>query len=329
MKLLVSALEPSANVHLSTFISEMRDVSLFGVFDSSLGVPLVESNNFAVMGFLDVIAKIQLARQTIKKLVKLSFECDEALLIDAPAFNVPLAKALKKANPKLKITYYILPKVWAWKAGRIKTVNQFTDVQAYIFPFEKRYWTNGVYVSNPLLKQIQNFKSSITTDGATAFLAGSRKGEIKKLMPLFRDIATQIDGKKMLAIPAHFSDQDIDLLYGDISMFSVVRNARDALYTAKQAVVCSGTATLEAALIGTPFVLVYKASAVDEWIAKRFIKIKYAGLANLIFDFEGKDIMHAELLQKEANTNRVLEELNKIDANQFLQKSIELRKLLA
>jgi lipid-A-disaccharide synthase len=307
----------------------MRDVSLFGVFDSSLGVPLVESNNFAVMGFLDVIAKIQLARQTIKKLVKLSFECDEALLIDAPAFNVPLAKALKKANPKLKITYYILPKVWAWKAGRIKTVNQFTDVQAYIFPFEKRYWTNGIYVSNPLLKQIQNFKSSITTDGATAFLAGSRKGEIKKLMPLFRDIATQIDGKKMLAIPAHFSDQDIDLLYGDISMFSVVRNARDALYTAKQAVVCSGTATLEAALIGTPFVLVYKASAVDEWIAKRFIKIKYAGLANLIFDFEGKDIMHAELLQKEANTNRVLEELNKIDANQFLQKSIELRKLLA
>ncbi|MEY4505031.1 MAG: lipid-A-disaccharide synthase [Pseudomonadota bacterium] len=328
-KLLVSALEPSANLHLETYLKEHKDVVLRGVFDKSLGMPDVGSHEFSVMGFLDVIGKLMLARSTIKKLVEISKECDEVLLIDAPAFNIPLAKAIKEANKNVKVTYYILPKVWAWKSGRIKTVNKFTDEQAYIFPFENRYWKNGTYVGNPLLKQIKNFKESVTKDGAVAFLPGSRKSEIRKLMPIFNDVAKNIVGEKVIVIPKHFDDETIALLYGDLSAYKIMRDAREVLYEAKEAVVCSGTATLEAALIGTPFVLVYKASPIDEWIVRRFVKLKYAGLANILFDFEGREIMHAELLQEAVNAKNILEELRKIDPQSFLDKSFELRKLLA
>ncbi len=329
MKLLVSALEPSANLHLETYIKEHKNTELKGIFSEKLGMPNISSNEFAVMGFFGIIGKIILAKQSIKKMIEIAKECDEALLIDAPAFNIPLAKALKEALPELKITYYILPKVWAWKAGRIETVNKFTDNQEYIFPFEKHYWKNGKFVGNPLLKQIKHYKEDVTESGATAFLPGSRTGEIKRLMPIFKSIAKDLTNEKILVIPSHFNKEKIAELYGDVSGFKISRDAKEALFIAKDAIVCSGTATLEAALIGTPFVLVYKASPIDVWIAKRFVKLNYVGLANILFDFEGKESMHAELLQEAVTKENILNELTKIDKNEFLNKSKELRKILA
>jgi lipid-A-disaccharide synthase len=330
MRLLVSALEPSANLHLANLLPSLDDVQFVGIFDEKFGLPIYSPKHFGVMGVLDVIGKIMLAKKAIKELVAKADECDKVLLIDAPAFNIPLAKAIKKAFPNKEIIYYILPKVWAWKKGRIATVEKCSDKQAFIFPFEKAYWKNGDYVGNPLIEEIVAFKNEPCKSSETiAFLPGSRRSEIKKLMPVFRECANSMEGKKILSIPAIFDPAEITTLYGDISDFEVSFDAKNALLRADRAVVCSGTATLEAAIIGVPFVLVYKAKRSDYFIGRLFVKLSHVGLANIIFDFDGLNEFHSELLQEAVTVENIKSELDKIDADKFFEKSKKLRTLLA
>jgi len=329
MKILVSALEPSANLHLENLLLQIKDVELRGIFDEKFGVPLISPKEFGIMGFVDAIKKLFAAKKAINALVKEAAECDKVLLIDAPAFNLPLAKAIKKAYPNKKIIYYILPKVWAWKKGRIAAIERYTDAQAYIFPFEKEFWAHGVFVGNPLMDEITDKKNAPTGSNITAFLPGSRRAEITKLMPVFRGVASKIDGIKILAIPSFFDDDKIAELYGNTSGFEIVRDAKYALLQASKAVVCSGTATLEASIIGTPTLLVYIAKPIDYWIAKRFVtNLQHVGLANIIADFEKADEIHTELLQDEVTADRILNELTMMDEAKFLKKSIWLRDKL-
>ncbi len=330
MKLLVSALEPSANLHLQNLLTQTKGMELRGIFDEKFGEPLISPKEFSVMGFVDAIKKVFAAKKAINALVKEAAECDKALLIDAPAFNLPLAKAIKKAYPNKEIIYYILPKVWAWKKGRIATIERYTDAQAYIFPFEKMFWHKGVYVGNPLMEEIKEKKMEPTHSNITAFLPGSRKGEITKLMPIFREVAIKIDGIKLLAIPPFFDDTQISELYGDTSGFEIVKDAKYALFEASKAVICSGTATLEASIIGTPTLLVYKAKPIDYWIAKKFVtSLKHIGLANIIADFEGVGEIHPELLQDEVTVDAILRGLEQMDKDAFLAKSLWLRERLS
>ncbi len=330
MKLLVSALEPSANLHLENLLHSLQGVELVGIFDEKFGSPLHSPKSFSVMGVLDVLSKIFIAKKAIKELVAASVDCDKVLLIDAPAFNIPLAKAIKKAYPNKQIIYYILPKVWAWKKGRIATVEACTDNQAYIFPFEKQFWKRGFYVGNPLIDEIKQFKTApCHGDEVTAFLPGSRRSEIRKLMPVFRECAERMGGKKILSIPPIFDAVEIASLYGDISAFEVSFDAKDALNRADRAVLCSGTATLEAAIVGVPFVLVYKAKKIDYFIGRLFVKLSHVGLANIIFDFAGLDEFHAELLQEDVTAENIEAELGRIDPNEFFEKTQKLRTMLS
>jgi lipid-A-disaccharide synthase len=329
MKLLISALEPSANLHLKPIFARLGDVDRVGIFNAEFGAPLFESKAFGAMGFIEAAGKIPLARRALKALVKASADCDLALLIDSPAFNIPLAKALKKERPNLKILYYVLPQVWAWKAKRVPLVESVTDAQAAILPFEKSRWKNCSYVGHPLMEEIERFKESVTNDEIYAFLPGSREGEIKRLFPVFKETAKRLAGEKFLVIPPHFDSQKISELYGDLSDFSIARDANEPLLKAKFAFVCSGTATLETALIGTPFVLAYRAKPIDFAIAKRFVKLPYVGLSNLIFYFESRPPMHEELLQNECSVDRLLQCAAKANAQEFLARSIELRHLLS
>lgn len=330
MKLLISALEPSANLHLKNLLNGDNSFEIYGIFDESFGTPVVSPKMFSVMGITDVLSKIFLARKIIKTVVDNCSSCDKVLLIDAPAFNIPLAKAIKKKYPDKKIVYYILPKVWAWKKGRVVTVESVTDIQAYIFPFEKKYWNSGVYVGNPLMNEIglkKEYPCNIVE--TIAFLPGSRRSEIKKLMPIFKDCANKLKGRKILAIPNIFTQEEIDELYGDISEFEVYYDAKKALLNSDRAVVCSGTATLEAAIIGVPFVLVYKAKKIDYFIGRLFVKLKHVGLANIIFDYEELDEFHSELLQEFVTSDNIIKEINKVDPVEFLKKSKKLRVILS
>ena len=322
MKLLISSLEPSANLHLGEILKR-DNFEIVGIFDEKFGKPLYSSKEFAVMGFFDVLPKILKAKEAIKKMAEISKTCDKVLLIDAPSFNIPLAKEIKKVNPNIEIIYYILPKVWAWKKGRIKTINKFIDKKAYIFPFEREYWGEG-YAGNPLLDEITTFRDNKIYN-QVAFLAGSRKSEIKSLMPIFRELAKKIDVKKVLVVPKSY-ENNLEI-YGDVSDFEISFDTHQTLLKSDFAYICSGTATLESAIIGTPFVLMYKARKLEYLIAKMFVKLNYVGLANIIFEKEGLNQYHKEYLQ-EFNIDELISEYKNANLNEWLAKSQKLKEIL-
>ena len=329
MKLLVSALEPSANVHLKHLMPKLPGIEIAGIFDRALGEPLYGMEDFSVMGIVDVLAKYRQGKRAVEEMADLSAECDKVLLIDAPAFNLPLAEAIKKRDPNKEVIYYILPKVWAWKKGRAKKVDRLCDRLAAIFPFEERFYPRAEYVGNPLLDEITVKRRPDEERETIAFLPGSRKGEITRLMPVFREVAQKLPGrKKLLSIPDFISDEKIAEWYGDISGFEVVRDAQHAVARAHFAYVCSGTATLETALIGTPFVLVYKARPLDWTIGNAVVKLPYKGLANIVMDFAGEEPVHPEIFQNDVTAENLMKQYKTLDRDRFANKSEALHRLL-
>ena len=122
MKILVSSLEASANLHLKEILTHIDGVEICGIFDKRFGAALYDSKEFSAMGFVEILPLIFKAKRALKQMVELAKTCDKVLLIDSPAFNLPLAKAIKEANLKCEIIYYILPQVWAWKPKRVAKV---------------------------------------------------------------------------------------------------------------------------------------------------------------------------------------------------------------
>ncbi len=315
-------------MHLYPIISSLKSCELFGIFDEKFGKPLYPSSSFGVMGFMDVIPKIVLAKKALKGMVELSLQADKVLLIDSPAFNLPLAKAIKEVNPKIQIIYYILPKVWAWKRSRVAKVQKYCDELASIFPFEKQFYSCAEYVGNPLLDEIPKLKDKHEKKEYIAYLPGSRKGEISKLMPIFKEVAKRINKKSLLVIPPHFSSDEIQKIYGSVEGFEISRDTHESFNRSEFAFVCSGTATLEAALMGVPLVLAYKAKRFDAFIARIFVKLKHVGLANIIFDFEGYEALHVELLQEDVTVENLTKEYESMDRELFVKNSKKLHTLL-
>ena len=327
MRLLVSALERSANLHLSYLLPHL-DAELIGIFDASLGDPLVDLQSLSVMGFVDALGKLPFFLRLKSRMVDLAAEADKVLLIDGSGFNLPLAKSIKARYPDKEIFYYILPQAWAWRRGRIEKIERYVDHALSILPFESRFYSDSYdirYVGHPLLDEITSFKSSPTPDGPVAFLPGSRRREIASLMPIFRQVRQKIDKEALLVVPPHFTDLS---LYGDISGFEVVHDTHEALMQSSFAFVCSGTATLESALIGTPLALVYQANPIDYHIAKMFAHIDKVGLANILMQEAGYEAMHPEFLQKEASAHNLLRAYHASDPQTFLERSRLLREYL-
>ena len=333
MKILVSALEHSANVHLKSLKKEFsQNVEFVGIFDSELGDPIVDLRSLAIMGFVDVLKKIRFFFKLNAQMADLAGEVDKVLLIDSSGFNLPLAKKIKKRYPQKEIIYYILPQAWAWKKKRIPVLAKTIDHLASILPFEKDYYPSEApirYVGHPLLDQIKVFKNVLNTEIKNVlFMPGSRKGEISKLMPIFHEVRASLDVQAVIAIPEYFSDEEIQSIYGDLSRFEIVYDSHKALHEADFAFICSGTATLEAALIGTPFILSYIAKKLDYFIATKFVKIEEVGLSNIMFRKFNDRGIHPEFLQDEVTANNLLEAFKVYDRDNFLEDSKSLRAYL-
>jgi len=334
MKLLVSALEHSANVHLKSVKKELDEsIEFIGIFDNSLGEPIVDLRSLSVMGFVDVLKKLPFFFKLNAEMLELAKEADKVLLIDSSGFNLPLAKKIKKRYPDKEIIYYILPQAWAWKKKRIPVLEKSIDHLCSILPFEKDYYSKNApitYVGHPLLDQIKEFKSELKSEVKDiVFMPGSRKGEISKLMPIFHQVRESLEGiNASILIPEYFTPEEIETLYGDLSNFERKSDAHKTLYEADFAFICSGTATLEAALIGTPFILSYIAKPLDYFIATKFIKIEYVGLANIMFQKMNETTMHPEFVQDEVTKERLLDAYYNYKRKHFLTNSKHLRKYL-
>lgn len=332
MKLLVCALETSSNIHLKALLKELdSSVEITGIFDKSLGNPKYDITQLAVMGFVDVLKKLPFLLKINNEMVKLAKDVDIVLLMDSSGFNLPLAKKIKKKYPKKKIIYYILPQAWAWKRKRIPKIEASCDMLCSILPFEKEYYTKKEiirYVGHPLLDQITQFKKSVKVSNKIAFMPGSRRGEITKLLPIYKELAKKINKEMILLIPPHFTQSYIQEVYGDISAFTIQRETHSTLQEVDFAFICSGTATLEAALIGTPFVLSYIAKPFDYFIVKNLIKIDFIGLANIFFEKMGRAPFHRERIQKEVTVANLMQDYTQSDSKLFLQNSFVLREYL-
>lgn len=332
MKLLVCALETSSNLHLEALLKHLpKEVKLMGIFSKKLGTPNYDISDLAVMGFVDALKKLRFFLRLNQEMAELSKKADKVLLMDSSGFNLPLAKKIKKLDSSKEIIYYILPQAWAWKKRRIPKIEKYCDRLCSILPFEKNYYNKQQmiqYVGHPLLDEIQYFKQTMTKTGRVAFMPGSRKGEITKLLPIYKELIQKIDIKPVLIIPPKFTQKYIDEVYGDIAEFEISTDTHTTLQEVDFAFICSGTATLEAALIGTPFVLNYIAKKVDYFIAKKLVKIQYIGLANIFFDKMGKEPIHTELIQEEVSVENLLKEFNSLDRKNFLENSKLLRAYL-
>ena len=332
MKILVSALETSSNIHLKELKKHLDNVEFVGVFDKELGEPLYDLSSLAIMGFIDALKKISFFFKLRDEMVALAKDCDKVLLLDSSGFNLPLAKKLRQTYPNKEIIYYILPQAWAWKPKRVKLLEEYCTKLCSILPFEKDIYNDKnkiTYVGHPLLDEIKEFKSTLSPSNKIVFMAGSRKTEIKNLMPVFKKLIKHIPNKEyILVIPSKFSNDYISEVYGDISDFTISKNSHEALLEAEYAFICSGTATLEAALIGTPFTLAYIAKKLDFFIGKMFVKLNFVGLANIFFEKMKNTKLHSEFLQNEVNVENLLNDYKTMDRNRFFENSKLLREYL-
>ncbi len=333
MKLLISALEHSSNIHLKALKQELSsDVELIGIFDKELGSPLVDLSSLAIMGFVDAIKKLRYFFKLSDEMLELAKDADKILLMDSSAFNLPLAKKIRKKYPDKEIIYYILPQAWAWKQKRIPVLEKTITHLASILPFEKAYYSKNApitYVGHPLLDEIKEFKEEVTHTNKIAFMPGSRRGEIKKLMPIFTELRKKLDCEAYIIVPKQFTKEELNEVYGTLSEFKIVYDAHQTLHECDFAFICSGTATLEAALIGVPFILSYIAKPLDYFIASRLVKLDYIGLSNIMFDKFKGEALHPEFIQKDVTAQNLFEAYQKFDREKFLNNSKELRKYLS
>ena len=333
MKLLVCAMEASSNIHLKELKKYLNnDVELVGVFDKELGNPLYDLTALAIMGIVDALKKLRFFFKLRDELVDLAKDSDKVLLMDSSGFNLPLAKKLRETYPNKEIIYYILPQAWAWKKGRVAKLEKYCTKLCSIIPFESEMYSDKnkiTYVGHPLLDEIKDFKEELSNTNKIAFMPGSRKTEITNLMPIFRELIKRIPNKEyILIIPEKFDNEYIKKIYGDISDFTISKNTHRTLQEAEYAFICSGTATLEAALIGTPFTLSYIAKKIDYFIGSLFVKLNHVGLAKKKKKKMGKSALHSEFLQENVTVENLFNDYKNMDKNLFFENSKILREYL-
>lgn len=325
MKILVSALEHSSNAYLKILSTHLDGVSFSGIFDFGDKRGEFVPSDFAVMGFVDVLSKLKLVKESQKKMCELAKECDCVLVSDSASYNLGLIKKIKKLYPQKKVYYYILPQVWAWKKWRAKNVDRFSDRVFATIPFELEYYNKAEYVGHPLLDIVPSIASM--EGEKTAFLPGSRVSEIGALMPIFRDVAKRLGKKSVVIIPPYLRGKEREI-YGDLSGFELAYSMKEGLEGVSFAYVCSGSATLEVALYGIPLVLAYKAKKLDFLIVRSLVKLEFVGLANIFCQKAGLGAMHPEVLQEEVNEDRLSTLFDEIDRGEFAKKSLFLREYL-
>ncbi len=328
MKILVSALEASSNLHLGELKKHLDpSVEFTGIFDAKHGMPIFDNNSLAVMGFVDAIKKVPFFLGLQKKLLEAAKDVDKVLLMDSSGFNLPLAKKLKKRYPELEIIYYIMPQAWAWRRYRMKAIEKYCDRLCSILPFECGYYSDKCsYVGHPILDEITEFKSDYESSGTVVFMPGSRRREIENLMPVFKQVRQQLPEKRaVLVVPEFLQGSDI---YGDTSGFEICSDAHGVLREAEHAFICSGTATFEAAIIGTPFTLAYIINKLDYKIARTLAHIEYAGLANILLNRFDGTILHSEFFQEEVTAKNLLADYRQTRKQKFAAQSEKLRNYL-
>lgn len=273
-------------------------------------------SELAFMGFTEVVKNLPTILNNFDFCKKdiLAFNPDIIVFIDYPGFNLRMARWAKQKN--FKTYYYVSPQVWAWNTKRVHQIKQNIDRLFCILPFEKdfykKYNFEVEYVGHPLIDIIEDYKKNyasiqplLSEKPIIAVLAGSRKQEIVKILPLMLSVAADFPDYEFIV--AAVAQQPTELYSTILSQFSsenikiISNDTYRILSQARVALVKSGTSTLETALFNVPEVVCYKSSNISYQIGKRVIRIPYISLVNLVV---GKKIVE-ELIQNNLNTKNL------------------------
>jgi lipid-A-disaccharide synthase len=330
MRYYLIAGERSGDLHGSNLVKALKkydDGAVFrgfgGDYMKDAGVDLViHYDEMAFMGFVTLLANLGTIRRMLKLCKEdiLNFKPDVVIHIDYGGFNRRIAKYLKPRG--IRNFYYIPPKIWAWYQRRAKELKQTVERLFVILPFEKAFYKkynwDVDYVGNPVLDAVRDFKPDpdfIARKGfdsrrpIVALLPGSRKMELKRMVPVMAEIVRKYKDFQFAVAAVDGLDTS---LYVPLKVIPEVKfiegDTYNLLHVASAAIVTSGTATLETGLFYTPQVCVYKAGWVEFRIAKSLVKVPYISLINLIAD---KAVIR-EMIQTEATAAAIGEELGRL-----------------
>ncbi|MCY0978802.1 lipid-A-disaccharide synthase [Chryseobacterium wangxinyae] len=331
MKYYIIAGEASGDLHGSNLMKSLKkkdpnaEFRLWGgdLMEKQGGTLVKHYRDLAFMGFLEVALNLKTILNNIKfcKADIRNNRPDVLILVDYPGFNLRIAKFAKELG--IKVVYYISPQLWAWKEGRVEIIKKYVDDMMVILPFEEDFYlkhnVKSHFVGHPLLDAISTLQNidveyfkrenDLNEKEIIALLPGSRKQEVEKMLEIMLSVRPYFKDYQFVIAGAPSLEKDFYQKYVDENVHFVSNKTYDLLRCSKAALVTSGTATLETALLNVPEVVCYRGSKISYAIAKRLVKhIKYISLVNLIMD---KEVVK-ELIQSELNTNNLVKQLKSI-----------------
>lgn len=349
MKVMISAGEASGDIHAAKLVDALKKSSAkafpddatfecFGMGGCHLADQgaelLVDVKNNAVMGLLEVLHKYPSLRASLATLRKAitDREPDLLILVDYPHFNMKLAVTAREAG--IPVLFFIAPKVWASRPGRITELKKLVDHMALILPFEKKLFDDAdvpcTYVGNPLLDNKPLIKAANKPATKTnkskrvALLPGSRKSEVSSLLPpmletcetlISSDNKAQhnIDIEFVLPVADTIKHEDVEAVIGQykIDVTLIKPNEYTTLRSCDAALVASGTATLELAILGIPMVVIYKLNAISYQVLKRMLTTEFISLVNIM----AEKAVVPELLQDDVTTDNLAKEVRTLLTN--------------
>ena len=305
---------------------------------------VVDAKDLAVVGISEIVSHLPKIYGLFHKLIA---EADRrrpdlAIVIDSPAFNWRVARQMRKRS--VPVVYYVCPQFWAWRQGRVRLLRKYIDKALVIFPFEEKFYrdrgVDATFVGHPLadLSPPPTNRASYAVahqlDPAKPWITlmpGSRMKEVRMNLPTILDSASKLGSEYEFLLPvAPTLDQSfLKSLLGSRDFIHLVSNALPALAQSRAGIIASGTATVEAALMGTPFVMVYRVSKLTYLLGRSRVKVPHFAMVNLI---AGKEVV-PELVQHDFTADKVVARLREIlpdgqPRNQMLEGLAAVRKLL-
>ena len=330
MRILISAGEASGEMYGAQLIEALhrRDPTLefFGVGGNRMRAAgcdtVVETKDLSVVGITEIISHLPKIWRLFHKLIAEADrrQPDLAVVIDSPAFNWRVARKMRQR--RVPVVYYVCPQFWAWRQGRVRLLRDYVDKALVIFPFEEEFYrdrgVDATFVGHPLadLPRPQISRDDYAkryhldpTKSWITLMPGSRRKEVRMNLPMILESAEKLGSEYEFLLPVAptLDRQWTQQLLGNHPVH-LVRESLPALAHSRAGIVASGTATVEAAMMSTPFVMVYRVTPLTYFLGKRTVKVPYFAMVNLIAE---KEIV-PELVQHAFTAANVVSRLNEI-----------------
>jgi len=345
MKIAVVAGEASGDLHASEVVRELKkldpSLELFGIGGDLLrkeGMTLLHhASEMGIVGLFNVLRHLPMFRRVYNELLeRIAREKPDAVfLVDYPEFNLRVARRCKE-QLGLPVVYYISPQIWAWRRGRVRHIAKYVDRMIVIFPFEEEFYREHdvpvTYVGHPLIEQLAHVHKPPREHGRLriALLPGSRRMEVRSLLPAMLDAVRILRAEReveayIIQAPTIERTELASIVeQSGVEVAILPHDRGEGVAAADIALSSSGTATLEAAVLGTPVVVMYRLSRATYALGKRLVRLPHWSLVNII---AGKEVV-PELIQSDVNGPRIADEVRRLVVpEQYERVSRELKAI--